>query len=78
MLTSDRHSPEELRTYMDWELSREVKSVEGIIDVNIIGGQVRQYQVKIDPRRLAVHNLTLSQIYDKLESANQNTGRLYF
>ncbi|EMM74814.1 CusA/CzcA family heavy metal efflux RND transporter [Leptospira weilii] len=77
VLTSDRHSPEELRTYMDWELSREVKSVEGIIDVNIIGGQVRQYQVKIDPKRLAVHNLTLSQIYDKLESANQNTGGGY-
>ncbi|TGK23616.1 efflux RND transporter permease subunit [Leptospira stimsonii] len=77
VLTSDRHSPEELRTYMEWELAREVKSVEGVIDVNIIGGQVRQYQVKIDPRRLAVHNLTLSQIYDKLESANQNTGGGY-
>ncbi len=77
VLTSDRHSPEELRTYMEWELAREVKSVEGVIDVNIIGGQVRQYQVKIDPRRLAVHNLTLSQIYDKLESANQNIGGGY-
>ncbi|EQA44420.1 heavy metal efflux pump, CzcA family [Leptospira broomii serovar Hurstbridge str. 5399] len=77
VLTSDRHTPEELRTYMDWELAREIKSVEGIIDVNIIGGNAKQYQIKIDPHRLAVHNITLSQLCEKLESANQNTGGGY-
>ncbi len=77
VLTSDRHTPEELRTYMEWELAREIKSTEGIIDVNIIGGEARQYQIKIDPQRLAVHNITLSQLCDKLESANQNTGGGY-
>lgn len=77
VLTSDRHSPEELRTYLEWELAREIKSTEGIIDVNIIGGESRQYQIKIDPQRLAVHNITLSQLCEKLESANQNTGGGY-
>ncbi|TGK13034.1 efflux RND transporter permease subunit [Leptospira fletcheri] len=76
-LTSDRHSPEELRTYMEWELAREIKSTEGVIDVNIIGGYAKQYQIKIDPQRLAVHNITLSQLCQKLESANQNTGGGY-
>ncbi|PJZ68316.1 CusA/CzcA family heavy metal efflux RND transporter [Leptospira perolatii] len=76
-LTSDRHTPEELRTYMEWELAREIKSVEGVIDVNIIGGEAKQYQIKIDPQRLAVHNITLSELCLSLETANQNTGGGY-
>jgi heavy metal efflux system protein len=77
VLTSDRHSPMELRTYMDWELSRKIKSLPGVIDVNTIGGEAKQYQVIIDPRRLAVHNLTLSELLDKLEENNRNVGGGY-
>ncbi|MCB1180108.1 MAG: efflux RND transporter permease subunit, partial [Leptospiraceae bacterium] len=77
VLTSDRHTPMELRTYMDWELMRKIKSVPGVIDINTIGGEVRQYQVVIDPRRLASHDLTLSHILEKLRSANANVGGGY-
>jgi cobalt-zinc-cadmium resistance protein CzcA len=77
VLTSDRHSPMELRTYMDWELVRKIKSVPGVIDINTIGGEVKQYQVVIDPRRLASHDLTLSIILEKLRSSNANVGGGY-
>ena len=77
ILTSDRHNPMELRTYMDWEMARKLKSVPGVIDINTIGGEVKQYQILIDPRRLASHNLTLSTILQKLRIANANVGGGY-
>lgn len=76
-LTSDRHSPMELRTYMDWELARKIKAVPGVIDINTIGGEVKQYQILIDPRRLASHDLTLSHILNRLKIANANVGGGY-
>ncbi len=77
ILTSDRHNPMELRTYMDWEMARKLKSVPGVIDINTIGGEVKQYQILIDPRRLASHNLTLSTILQRLRIANANVGGGY-
>jgi heavy metal efflux system protein len=77
ILTSDKHNPMELRTYMDWEMARKLKSVPGVIDINTIGGEVKQYQILIDPRRLASHNLTLSTILQKLRIANANVGGGY-
>ena len=77
VLTSEKHTPMELRTYMDWEMSRKLKSIPGVIDINTIGGEAKQYQVLIDPRRLASHNLTLSSILEKLHSSNANVGGGY-
>ncbi len=77
ILTSDKHNSMELRTYMDWEMARKLKSVPGVIDINTIGGEVKQYQILIDPRRLASHNLTLSTILQKLRIANANVGGGY-
>ena len=77
VLTSDRHSPMELRTFIDWELSKKIKSVPGVIEVNTIGGEAKEFQIIIDPRNLVTHNLTLSKIYEKIKSANTNTGGGY-
>lgn len=77
ILTSDRHSPMELRTYMDWEMARKLKSIPGVIDINTIGGEVKQYQVLIEPRRLAAHDLTLSVVLQNLKLANSNVGGGY-
>jgi cobalt-zinc-cadmium resistance protein CzcA len=76
-LSSDVHTKEELKTYMKWEVARQLRSVKGIIDVNIYGGDEKQFQIKIDPRRLQALNLTLSSIADSLESANMNVGGGY-
>lgn len=76
-LVSETHTPEELRTYMEWEIARQLRSVKGIIDVNVIGGDAKQFQIKIDPKRLASLNLTLSQITESLQGANVNLGGGY-
>jgi cobalt-zinc-cadmium resistance protein CzcA len=77
ILTSDVHSSMELRTYIDWTLSRKLKSVPGVIEVNTLGGTLKQYQVLIDPKRLLANNLTISEILLNLKSANFNTGGGY-
>ncbi|MCC5814751.1 MAG: efflux RND transporter permease subunit [Leptospira sp.] len=76
-LYSDRHTKEELKTYMRWELAKQVRSIKGIIDVNIHGGDDRQYQIKIDPRRLQAFKLTMTDIATSLKLANMNVGGGY-
>ena len=77
VLSSDQHTPMELRTYIDWELSKKLKTVPGVIEVNTIGGEAKEYQIIIDPRNLVTHNLTLSEVYDDIKNANTNTGGGY-
>lgn len=76
-LVSERHTPEELRTYMEWEIYRELKSVPGVIDINILGGEAKQYQILIDPKRIMSHQLTLTKILQKLKESNVNVGGGY-
>jgi len=77
VLSSDRHTPMQLRTYLDWELSKKIKSVPGVIEVNSVGGEVKEYQIVIDPRNLVAYNLTLSKIYENIRTANKDTGGGY-
>ncbi len=77
IVTSDRHSLEEIKTYMKWELAPKIRSIKGIIDVNIHGGDDKQYIIKIDTRRLKSYNLTLTEIAEKLRQANINVGGGY-
>ncbi|MCP5496149.1 MAG: efflux RND transporter permease subunit [Leptospiraceae bacterium] len=77
VLSSNRHTPMELRTYIDWELSKQLKSISGVIEVNSIGGKVKEYQVIIDPRKLAVYKLTVSEVLSNIKAANTNMGGGY-
>lgn len=70
-------SPMQLRTYLDWELAKKIKSLPGVIDINTMGGKDRQYQILIDPKRLAVYKITLSHLLESLKKANINVGGGY-
>ncbi|TGN18775.1 efflux RND transporter permease subunit [Leptospira idonii] len=77
VLTSDKHSPDELRSYMDWDLSKKLKSIPGVIEINTLGGTLRQYQILIDPKRMVANHLTVSEILEDIKAANFNTGGGY-
>lgn len=62
------------RTLQDWVLRPLFKSVPGVIDVNALGGFVKQYQVVVDPARLRKYDLTLHQVYDAVAKNNANAG----
>ncbi|MFO0623736.1 MAG: CusA/CzcA family heavy metal efflux RND transporter [Polyangia bacterium] len=75
--TDGKHSPMELRTLLDWVVSYKLRSVPGVIEVNAMGGEAKQYQVVLDPKRLAAYKLSLGQVYDMLRRNNANIGGGY-
>jgi cobalt-zinc-cadmium resistance protein CzcA len=62
------------RTMQEWVLRPLIKSVPGVIDVNGMGGFVKQYQVLVDPAKLQKFDLTLHQIYEAVAKNNANVG----
>ena len=64
----------EQRTLQDWVLRPLFKGIPGVIDVNALGGFVKQYQVLVDPATLRKYGLTLHEIYDAVAKNNSNAG----
>src|SRR4051812_11381259 len=58
-LESDHHSPSELRSWQDWDVSKHLKRVAGVADVVSFGGYQKEYHVLADPGRLRQSGLTL-------------------
>ena len=71
-LESDRHSPLELRTVAETVVRRRLLAVPGVSQVIATGGEQKQYEVVLDPARLAAHRVTLEDIEQALTSANRN------
>jgi copper/silver efflux system protein len=69
-----RHDLAQLRSIQDWFLRYELKAVPGVAEVASIGGMVKQYQVVVDPQRLAAYGVTAGDVSDALKRANQETG----
>jgi cobalt-zinc-cadmium resistance protein CzcA len=76
-LASKTHSPMELRTLLDWVVAIKLRSVPGVVEVNGMGGEAKQYQVVLDPKRLAGYRLSLGAIEDILEKNNAAIGAGY-
>jgi cobalt-zinc-cadmium resistance protein CzcA len=62
------------RTLQDWVLRPFLKGVPGVIDVNGLGGFVKQYQVLVDPAKLRKYGLTLPEVYEAVAKNNANAG----
>ena len=71
-LESDRHSPLELRTIAETVVRRRLLAVPGVSQVIATGGEQKQYEVVLDPVRLAAHQVTLQEVEKALIAANQN------
>jgi Cu(I)/Ag(I) efflux system membrane protein CusA/SilA len=71
---SGRHDLSQLRSLQDWFLRYELKSLPGVAEVAAIGGMVRQYQVVLDPTKLAAYGVAHAQVAEALRRANQEAG----
>ncbi|MGH2570381.1 MAG: efflux RND transporter permease subunit, partial [bacterium] len=71
---SGRHSIDELRSYQDWFLRYSLQSVEGVAEVATFGGLVKQYQVTVDPNRVAAYGLSLPDVTEAIRKSNQDVG----
>jgi copper/silver efflux system protein len=64
----------QLRSLQDWYLRYQIASVEGVAEVASLGGFVRQYQVNIDPNRLAAYRLSPKTVVDAIRMSNNEVG----
>ncbi len=69
-----QHDLAQLRSLQDWFLRYELKTLPNVAEVAAIGGMVKQYQVVLDPVRMASQQITQQQIRQAVEEANQETG----
>ncbi len=61
-LTSETVSPMELRTIADWTFQRRLRAVQGVAHVEVFGGEVKQYQVLVQPDRLRQYRISLDDV----------------
>ena len=71
---SGSHDLAQLRSLQDWFLRYELKTLPNVAEVAPIGGMVKQYQVVLDPVRMASRGITQQQVAQAIDGANQETG----
>ncbi|WP_315057450.1 CusA/CzcA family heavy metal efflux RND transporter [Chryseobacterium indoltheticum] len=75
--SENKYTSQELRTMQDWIVRRQLNGTPGIAEVNSFGGELKQYEVAIDPKRLKAMGVSVTDIFTSLEKNNQNTGGAY-
>lgn len=68
------HDLSQLRALQDWFLKYELKTLPNVAEVASIGGMVKQYQVLLDPQKLAAYNIPHTKVIEAIQHANQETG----
>ncbi|MBM3270205.1 MAG: efflux RND transporter permease subunit [Candidatus Sericytochromatia bacterium] len=69
-----KHDLAQLRSLQDWSLRYWLKSVPGVADVATVGGFPKQYQVNLDPAKLAAYNVPISKVMMAIKTANNDVG----
>ena len=77
-VTSDSIPLMQLRTIADWVISPRLKSIGGIANVIVIGGDFKQYQVLVNPEKLKYYGIGLSELVEKVKDANINVPGGFF
>lgn len=73
----DKFSLTDLRSIQDWIVSRQLSGIEGVVEVNTMGGFLKQYEVAVNPNLLKSVGISIPDIFDALENSNENTGGAY-
>ena len=72
-----RYNPMELRTIQDWIVRRQLLGTPGVADVASFGGNLKQYEVAVNPAILKSMGVTITEVFNALQKNNQNTGGAY-
>lgn len=73
-LQSDKRDLQELRSLQDFFLKYELSSISGVSEVASIGGYVKQYQVNVDPTKLAYYGIPLAKVKMAIQQSNNDVG----
>jgi cobalt-zinc-cadmium resistance protein CzcA len=74
---SPNHSPMELRSILDWDIAARLREVQGVTEINTMGGFFKTFEVRPNPDRLASYELSLNDIFERLEMNNGTAGGGY-
>jgi heavy metal efflux system protein len=72
-----KYSPTELRTIQDWIVKRQMALVSGVVEINSFGGNLKQYEIAINPNKLKSMGVSITEVFEALEKNNANTGGAY-
>src|SRR3954468_16904151 len=70
-------TPMELRTILDWFIAYQLRGVPGVTEINSHGGELKTYQVELDPDKLGTYRLSMTEVFHALRSNNANVGGGY-
>lgn len=73
----EKFNATDLRTIQDWIIKPQLIGTKGVAEVNTLGGNLKQYEIAVQPDRLKSMNTTIAEIFQALESNNENTGGAY-
>ena len=68
------YNNQELRSLQDWVIRPHLRKVDGVADVNSLGGEVRTYEVVIKPKALVKHGISVDEVEHALMESNRNAG----
>ncbi|MGH7547493.1 MAG: efflux RND transporter permease subunit, partial [Gemmatimonadales bacterium] len=77
LVTGEGVSADSLRTLQDWIVKFRLRTVPGVADVLSFGGEIKQFQVRLDPGKLTQYGVPLPQVVEALERNNSNAGGSY-
>jgi len=72
-----KYSPSDLRTIQDWIVKRQMALVPGVVEINSFGGNVKQYEIALNPDKLNSMGISINEVFEALETNNSNTGGAY-
>jgi cobalt-zinc-cadmium resistance protein CzcA len=72
--TNPSYDVMELKSIEDWVIEKNFKAVPDVVDVASFGGPTREYQVRVDPKKLVSYGLSLAQVEQQLTNNNANAG----
>ena len=67
----------ETKSIEDWTLEKQFKQVSGVVDVSSLGGETKEYQIRLDPDKLVSYGLSIAQVEQQLANNNTNAGGSY-
>ena len=73
-LRSDKRSVRELKTLQDWVIERKLRAVPGVADIVSFGGEVKTFEVSVNPNQLISYGVTTLELYDAIAKSNINVG----
>ena len=78
-LTADSTSLQDLRTIADWTIRPRLLSTGGVAQVAVIGGDIKEYQILLDPARMKHYGISMDEVLTVVDNMNQNStgGILY-